>query len=84
MVGKTKLLLFFFCKEKNSRNILCEHFIFKNLLRFAENKDICTSFTSYHPESWSTSWNIEQMLTGFVSFFNSNEIGTGGISTSTA
>ena len=36
--------------------------------RFATNKKICLSFTSYHPESWG-SWSIEGMMMGLISYF---------------
>ncbi len=36
--------------------------------RFLVNTKICMSFTSYHPESWSSSWTIDKMLMGMISF----------------
>lgn len=38
---------------------------------------ICTSFSSFHPESWSPSWNVQTILKGIVSFFLGDEGGTG-------
>jgi ubiquitin-conjugating enzyme E2 J2 len=36
--------------------------------RFTPNMKICTSFSHFHPETWSTSWTIESMLIGLLSF----------------
>lgn len=51
--------------------------------RFKPQEKICLSFTSYHPESWSIAWNVENMLIGLISFMYTNEHTTGSISTST-
>lgn len=37
--------------------------------RFEVNKKICTSNSSFHPESWSSSWNIITILIGFYSIW---------------
>jgi ubiquitin-protein ligase len=55
--------------------------------RFEINKKICTSFSGFHPELYSPSWNILSMLTGLISFMNDNQdsietTGIGGIITS--
>lgn len=50
--------------------------------RFKPQEKICLSFTSYHPESWSLSWNVENMLIGLISFMYTNEHTTGSINTS--
>lgn len=55
--------------------------------RFEVNKKICTSFSGFHPELYSPSWNILSMLTGLVSFINDDQDsveskGIGGIVTS--
>lgn len=50
--------------------------------RFQTEETICMSFTNYHPESWSTSWTVENMLIGLISFMNTNEITKGSIKTS--
>ena len=34
-------------------------------------KPICTTFTNYHKESWSTAWNVETMILATISFFQS-------------
>jgi ubiquitin-protein ligase len=54
--------------------------------RFEVNKKICTSFSGFHPELYSPSWNILSMLTGLVSFINDDQDsieskGIGGILT---
>ena len=50
--------------------------------RFKPDEKICLSFTNFHPESWSASWNVENMLIGLISFMNTDEHTTGSISTS--
>lgn len=47
--------------------------------RFEPAKNICTSFTNYHPETWQIMWNIEKMLIAMVSFLNDKESSTGVI-----
>jgi ubiquitin-protein ligase len=36
--------------------------------RFQVGKPICTTFTSYHPESWSPSYNFTTIMRSFMSF----------------
>ena len=36
--------------------------------RFKVNQSICTTFTHYHPESWSPTYNFTNILISFVSF----------------
>ena len=36
--------------------------------RFEVDKPICTTFTHYHPESWSPTYNFSNILVSFVSF----------------
>ena len=57
--------------------------------RFKINTKICTSFTGYHEELYSPSWNIASMCAGLVSFMTDpierNESkGIGGISSTSA
>ena len=47
--------------------------------RFVPNTDICTTFTSMHPEEWNPAWTVESILTGFLSFMTSDEYGSGSI-----
>ena len=47
--------------------------------RFEVGKSICTTFTHYHKETWSSSWNIRTILTAMISFMYSDEKGIGGI-----
>lgn len=54
--------------------------------RFELNKKICTSFSGFHPELYSPSWNILSMLTGLISFITDDQDtieskGIGGITT---
>ncbi len=37
--------------------------------RFEPNKKICTSNSSFHNESWSSTWNIHSILIGFNSMW---------------
>lgn len=52
--------------------------------RFKVGEKICLSFTSFHPESWSTSWTIDSMLVALISFMHTEELTTGGLKTSPA
>ena len=40
--------------------------------RFKTNIKICTSFTAFHNDLYSPSWNIDCMCTGLVSFMTDN------------
>lgn len=50
--------------------------------KFQVNKPICTSFTSYHKESWSITWTIKTLIVGFLSFMLDSEMGIGVMVTS--
>lgn len=50
--------------------------------RFEVLKRVCLSISDFHPETWSPSWTIGTILTGVVSFFNSEEMTTGSINAS--
>lgn len=41
--------------------------------RFEVNTNICTTFTNFHKETWSTAWNVETMVIGTLSFMQSEE-----------
>lgn len=41
--------------------------------RFEIRKDLCMSFTDYHPESWQPAWTISNILHGIVSFMPVND-----------
>jgi ubiquitin-conjugating enzyme E2 J2 len=41
--------------------------------RFQTNKPICTSFTSYHQESWTSAWNVRTLILATISFMYSEE-----------
>lgn len=45
--------------------------------RFELNMPICTSFTNYHQESWTSAWNVRSLLLGTISFMTSNEASYG-------
>lgn len=52
--------------------------------RFQPDQKICFSMSDFHPELWNPMWSIRSILTGFVSFMNSDEITTGGVKASSA
>ena len=37
--------------------------------RFDVHKNICTTFTAFHEESWLPTWNIENIIIGLRSMF---------------
>eukprot|EP01041_Mallomonas_annulata_P005400 gene5400-10797_t len=47
--------------------------------RFKCTTRICMSMSDFHPESWCPSWSVGTILTGLLSFMNSNELTTGGL-----
>jgi ubiquitin-conjugating enzyme E2 J2 len=49
--------------------------------RFDVNQSICTTFTHYHPELWSPTYNFTNILISFVSFMMDDETGVGSIKT---
>ena len=36
--------------------------------RFETNRKICTSFSGFHPEMYSSTWNIQSLMQGVISF----------------
>jgi ubiquitin-protein ligase len=53
--------------------------------RFETHKKICTTFSSYHKETFSTAWNILTMMDGLISFMTEEstpDTGIGSIMTS--
>ncbi|BFZ54849.1 Ubiquitin-conjugating enzyme E2 6 [Savitreella phatthalungensis] len=50
--------------------------------RFQCNTRLCLSISDFHPKSWNPSWQVSTILTGLLSFMTSEEITTGGLSTS--
>lgn len=50
--------------------------------RFEINKRVCLTISDFHPESWSPLWTVGSILTGIVSFMNSDEMTTGGLAAS--
>jgi len=47
--------------------------------RFEPDQKICFSMSDFHPELWNPMWSTRSILTGLVSFMNSEDITTGGI-----
>ena len=39
--------------------------------RFDINMTICTSFTNYHQESWTSAWNVRTLILATISFMYS-------------
>jgi len=37
------------------------------------------SMSDFHPELWNPAWSVRTILVGFVSFMNSEELTTGGL-----
>lgn len=51
--------------------------------RFETNKKICTTFSSYHQDTYTSTWNILTMMEGLISFMTEdNTVGVGSINTS--
>lgn len=50
--------------------------------RFQVNKDICTSMSNYHPNTWNPAWSVATILTGLLSMMTSDEMTTGAVETS--
>ncbi|KAJ2044261.1 Ubiquitin-conjugating enzyme E2 6 [Coemansia sp. S2] len=50
--------------------------------RFEVHKDICTSMSNYHPQSWNPGWSVATILTGLLSMMTGDEVMQGGIVTS--
>ena len=41
--------------------------------RFETNTPICTSFTDYHQENWSSAWNVRSLILATISFMHASE-----------
>ena len=52
--------------------------------RFETGKRVCLTISDFHPETWSPLWTVGSILTGIVSFMNSDELTTGGLMASAA
>uniref|UniRef100_A0A7S3PXU4 UBC core domain-containing protein n=1 Tax=Chaetoceros debilis TaxID=122233 RepID=A0A7S3PXU4_9STRA len=52
--------------------------------RFQPDHKICFSMSDFHPELWNPMWSIRSIVTGLVSFMNSDDITTGGVKASAA
>lgn len=50
--------------------------------RFEIDKPICTTFTNFHKETWTSSWNVRTMVMATISFMTSEEQGVGHMSSS--
>ncbi|KAF8527319.1 UBC-like protein [Gautieria morchelliformis] len=50
--------------------------------RFQTDKRICFSMSDFHPGSWNPAWSVATILTGLLSFMLSDEMTTGGLSSS--
>lgn len=52
--------------------------------RFRPGDRICTSMSDFHPETWSPIWRVSTILSGLVSFMQSDERSAGCILSSDA
>ncbi|KAH7094010.1 UBC-like protein [Auriculariales sp. MPI-PUGE-AT-0066] len=52
--------------------------------RFQPDRKICFSMSDFHPGSWNPAWTVATILTGLLSFMLSDEITTGGVTTTDA
>mmetsp|Transcript_13434 Transcript_13434/g.25305 ORF Transcript_13434/g.25305 Transcript_13434/m.25305 type:complete len:203 (-) Transcript_13434:8-616(-) len=52
--------------------------------RFKPGERICTSMSDFHPETWSPIWRVSSILSGLVSFMQSDERSTGCVASSDA
>jgi len=50
--------------------------------RFQTDKRICFSMSDFHPGTWNPAWSVATILTGLLSFMLSDEMTTGGLSSS--
>ncbi|KAI9501110.1 Ubiquitin-conjugating enzyme E2 6 [Coemansia spiralis] len=47
--------------------------------RFEINKDICTSMSNYHPQTWNPGWSVTTILVGLLSMMTGEERTTGAL-----
>jgi len=47
--------------------------------RFEPDQSLCMSVSDWHPEQWNSIWNTITIMVGVLSFFTSNELGAGSI-----
>ncbi|KAF8584035.1 hypothetical protein K439DRAFT_1347102, partial [Ramaria rubella] len=52
--------------------------------RFQTDKRICFSMSDFHPGTWNPAWSVATILTRLLSFMLSDEMTTGGLSSSTS
>lgn len=52
--------------------------------KFQPHQRICLSISDYHPESWNPMWKTETIMTGLISFMNSDEYSAGCVQTDKA
>lgn len=51
--------------------------------RFETNRKICTTFSAYHQDTYTSTWNVLTMMEGMISFMTEDDkTGIGSISTS--
>ena len=51
--------------------------------RFETNKNICTTFTNFHRETWSSAWSVRSMILATISFMMEEAKGSVGSLTQT-
>jgi ubiquitin-conjugating enzyme E2 J2 len=52
--------------------------------RFGTSVKICTTFSSFHPETWTPSYTLTTLLVSFISFFVEDQAAAGAVHTTTA
>ena len=52
--------------------------------RFAVSAKLCTSFSAFHPESWSPTYTFSTLVTSLVSFMTEDAPGLGSITATAA
>jgi len=52
--------------------------------RFQPDRKICFSMSDFHPGSWNPAWTVATILTGLLSFMLSDEMTTGGVTSTDA
>jgi ubiquitin-conjugating enzyme E2 J2 len=52
--------------------------------RFKPGEKICTTYSDFHPESWTPAWGVTQILIGLQSFMVDTDVTAGSIETDAA
>jgi ubiquitin-conjugating enzyme E2 J2 len=52
--------------------------------RFDTNKSICTTFSNYHQDTYTSTWNVMSMMEGMISFMTEESNGIGSINSTSS